>query len=329
MKSFCQELQGDETPWSKSQNWKQKQYFVSLTHCINFSNYFNDDSSDWRLYFKGVGYNGRIKDLEGYYFIDGLMFKDKYKNIEDLLHKYNFRTQLRAYKNFDSIGQKHKKYKKYTGLYEGNYYIDGLQADNYDLFSGFDEDGLQLNDYFALSDNKLYKNGSVFTGKSPYKIGINKGNYIDGINFKYDGESEIVNGKTYRFKVNKNIFGDILEPQLGYQYSPTYVATLSGFNPTTLGNGKNSYYAQGYPTTKLCKNSSNCSDDGASINDIYKKFKNVNLDDIFAWIGVATEYSHLNYKGAPPYTAAPILFKGHNPHTGEFGGKNYRLGYQE
>ena len=81
MKSFCQKLQGDETPWSKSQNFKQKQYFVSLTNCINFSSYFNDDSSDWRLYFKGVGYNGRIKDLEGYYFIDGLMFKDEYKNI--------------------------------------------------------------------------------------------------------------------------------------------------------------------------------------------------------------------------------------------------------
>ncbi len=80
MKSFCQKLQGDETPWSKSQNFKQKQYFVSLTNCINFSSYFNDDSSDWRLYFKGVGYNGRIKDLEGYYFIDGLMFKDEYKN---------------------------------------------------------------------------------------------------------------------------------------------------------------------------------------------------------------------------------------------------------
>ena len=32
----------------------QKQYFVSLTHCIDFSGYFNDDGSDWRLYFKGV-----------------------------------------------------------------------------------------------------------------------------------------------------------------------------------------------------------------------------------------------------------------------------------
>ena len=53
IKSFCQELQGGETPCSKSENWNTKQYFVSLTHCIDISGYFNG-GNDWRLYFKGV-----------------------------------------------------------------------------------------------------------------------------------------------------------------------------------------------------------------------------------------------------------------------------------
>ncbi len=70
----------------------------------------------------------------------------------------------------------------------------------------------------------------------------------------------------------------------------------------------------------------------ASIDDIYKNFKNVNSDEIFAWISVATIYSRygkdLSYEGTPD-TAVPILFKGHNPHTGEFGDKNYRAGYPE
>ena len=78
--------------------------------------------------------------------------------------------------------------------------------------------------------------------------------------------------------------------------------------------------------------SSNCSDEDASIEDIYQKFKNVNSDDIFAWISVATIYSRygedLSYEGTPD-TAAPILFKGQNPHTGEFGDKVYWKGYPE
>ncbi len=127
-------------------------------------------------------------------------------------------------------------------------------------------------------------------------------------------------------------YNDNLAPVLGYQFNSTHVASLNGFNPTTLGNGKDSYYAQGYPTTKLCKTSSNCSDEDASIEDIYQNFKNVNSDDIFAWISVATIYSRygedLSYEGTPD-TAAPILFKGHNPHTGEFGDKIYRTGYPE
>ena len=233
-----------------------------------------------------------------------------------------------------------KEYKKYTGLYEGNYYIDGLRADSHDLFSRIDEDGLKLNDYFALRDNKLYKNGSVFNGINLSKIGINEGHYIDGINFKFDGDYEIVNGKTYRFEDSASHFNnmvpvhynDNLAPVLGYQFNSTYVASLNGFNPTTLGNGKDSYYARGYPTTKLCRNSSNCSDEDASIEDIYQKFKNVNSDDIFAWISVATIYSRygedLSYEGTPD-TAAPILFKGQNPHTGEFGDKVYWKGYPE
>jgi hypothetical protein len=329
MKSFCQELQGDETPWSKSNDWISKQYFVSLTSCIDISNYFNGDN-DWILYFKGVGYSGRINDLEGYYFIDGLIYEDQYKTEEDLLYKYNFRTQLRSYKNFENNGQ---TYKKYTGLYKGNYYIDGLQADSHDLFSGFDEDGLPFNDYFALLVNKLYKNGFDFTGINPSKIGKNKGHYIDGSSFEFDGKYEIVNGKTYRFEVNRELDTDnTLAPRLGYQFSPTYLSKIYGFNPTSLGNGKNSYYTQGYPTTKLCINSNVCSGEDDSNNDIYQQFKTVNLDEIYAWIEVATEYSRYNENldnegEGTSKTALPILFKGNNPFNGEFGGENYQYGY--
>ena len=330
MKSFCQELQGDETPWSKSKNWNLKQYFVSLANCIDISSYFNGDN-DWRLYFNGVGYNGRINDLEGYYFIDGLIFEDQYKTEKGLLYKYNFRTQLRSYKNFDNNGQ---IYKKYTGLYKDNYYIEGLQADSHGLFSGFDEDGLPLNDYFALLGNKLYKNGFGFTGINPSKIGKNKGHYIDGSSFEFDGKYEIVNGKTYRFKEEQaHILGNRLHPRFGYQHNAAIFLKLSGFNPTHLGKGKNSYYAQGYPTTILCKSSSNdCTDKDDSVTDIYYQFMGLDSNEIYAWVEVVSVYSRygeaLSYSGKPE-DVKPILFKGHNPFSGNFDGKKYISGYPE
>jgi hypothetical protein len=322
IKSFCQELQGDETPWSKSNNWNPKQYFVSLTNCIVISSYFNGDN-DWRLYFKGVGYNGRINDLKGYYFIDGLIYEDQYKTEQGVLYKYNFRTQLRSYKNFDNNGQ---IYKKYTGLYKDNYYIDGLQAESHVLISGFDEDGLPLNDYFALLGNKLYKNGFGFTGINPSKIGKNKRHYIDGSSFEFDGKYEIVNGKTYRFKEEQAHI-------LGYQYNAVFFLELTGFNPTHLGNGKNSYYAQGYPTTILCKSSSNdCTDKDDSVADIYYQFMGLDSNEIYAWIEVVTVYSRygeaLSYSGKPD-DVKPILFKGNNPFYGNFDGKKYISGYPE
>lgn len=99
-----------------------------------------------------------------------------------------------------------------------------------------------------------------------------------------------------------------------------------------MGNGKNSYYTQGYPTTKLCKNSGQCSNKNDSVNDIYQQFKDVNLDEIYAWIEVETQYSRygedLSYSGKPE-DVRPILFKGYNPYTGEFDGKNYQTGYPE
>jgi len=99
-----------------------------------------------------------------------------------------------------------------------------------------------------------------------------------------------------------------------------------------LGNGKNSYYTQGYPTTKLCINSNVSSGEDDSNNDIYQQFKTVNLDEIYAWIEVATEYSRYNENldnegEGTTKTALPILFKGNNPFNGEFGGENYQYGY--
>lgn len=330
-KSFCQELQGEETPWSKSNNWTPKQYFVSLTNCIDIPAYFNVDGN-WRLYFKGVGYSGRIKDLEGFYFIDGVLFEDQYKTEQGVLYKYNFHTQLRSYKNFDNHGEMHSKY---TGLYKGNYYLDGLLAESHDHINEFDENGLPVNDDFSISENKLYKNGFTFTGLNPSKIGETNGHYINGSNYEFEVKLQIVNGKIYRYHNNEDLFKtNILHPILGYQYNDnaTSFSKLRGFNPTSLGNGINSYYTQGYPTTILCKNSGQCSNKNDSVNDIYQLFKDVDLDEIYAWIEVATQYSRygesLNYSGKAE-DVVPILFKGNNPYSGEFNGNTYWKGYMQ
>jgi hypothetical protein len=116
----------------------------------------------------------------------------------------------------------------------------------------------------------------------------------------------------------------------GYQYNAKNFSKLQGFNPTTLGNGINSYYTQGYPTTILCKNSSQCSNKNDSVDEIYQQFKDVDLDEIYAWIEVVTQYSRygedLSYSGKPE-DVKPILFKGNNPYSGEFDGETYWKGY--
>ena len=69
-----------------------------------------------------------------------------------------------------------------------------------------------------------------------------------------------------------------------------------------------------------------------SVNDIYQLFKDVDLDEIYAWIEVATQYSRygesLNYSGKAE-DVVPILFKGNNPYSGEFNGNTYWKGYMQ
>jgi len=52
-----------------------------------------------------------------------------------------------------------------------------------------------------------------------------------------------------------------------------------------------------------------------------------NCIDIFGYFNGGNDW-RLYFKGVSE-TAAPILFKGNNPHTGEFSDKNYRAGYPE
>ena len=73
----------------------------------------------------------------------------------------------------------------------------------------------------------------------------------------------------------------------------------------------------------LCLSNGKCSNQNDSIDDIYQKFKDVNKDDIFAWINVRTQYSELDVNGK----VRPILFKGNNPLRGYFNGNKYQSGY--
>ena len=187
----------------------------------------------------------------------------------------------------------------------------------------------------TLLGEKLYKNGFGFTGINPSKIGKKKGLYIDGSSFENQGKYEIVKDIIYSFNEEEiHRLGNKLHPRFGYQFNATTFFNFSGFNPTNLGKGKNSYYTQGYPTTILCKDTSsnNCTDNDDSVSDIYYQFMGLDSNEIYAWVEVVSVCSRygeaLSYSGKPD-DVKPILFKGQNPYRGNFDGKKYSSGYPE
>lgn len=319
MKSFCQELRGDQTPWDS------EQFFVSLTNCVELADYFIG-SSGKRLYFNGIGYTGRINELEHQYFIDGVLYEDEYKFDGNILTKKPFRDELPAYKQVNDNIQMNANF---YGIYDGLYYLNGVQADDYEFVSEWDSDNFEITNIFSLISGKLYKNHYAYLGYNPSKLQNHNGYYFSG---DYVPEENYI-------KVGQDIYF-IAENKSGSNYSDMLYKNgvgLTGFNSSILGNGINSYYASGFPTTILCENnsSSSCSDEDDSVEEIYQKFKDINSYDIFAWINVVTQYSlfgenlYYEWQNINSEDVAPILFKGNNPFTGVFDGINYKTGYPE
>jgi hypothetical protein len=334
---FCEEIEGKPII-----NEYKTEYFTRLSKqdCINFNQdiyqpFFFLQANN-QLFIKSYGYSGRLEGLSNISFKNGKIRYDrlehKDKKLKRFNHKQNSFVDYSGYitdtannpsieVGYYSTGTKVKE----KAIISVN---ESFQWGHHDPSSGYTNANLSREVIYSFIETngqrRLFKDGMAFTGDYKSKL------YING--YEYLEKFETVNDIVYKFEDNYNPYGEKIHQILVYQYKNHFFPSFTGFNPTSLGNGKNSYYTQGYPTTKLCINSSDCSDEDDSNNDIYQKFKNVNLGEIFAWIGVVTQYSRygddLNHKGVSK-TAAPILFKGNNPHTGEFDGKNYRLGYPE
>lgn len=306
--------------------------------CIDFNQkiyqpYFYNNNNN-RLFLKGKGYSGRLNGVPNISFKNGSVAYDEFEQNNSKTQRFNSKTK--SFVDYSGyIANLPNNHSSYSG-----YFVKGEKVEDNNISLVTEE--IKWNDlnisglhqkvtYSKLpfwEINKLYKNAVPYSGKYEGKT------YINGIDTSIrtvnDEKVEVINGYIYR--INKSKYN-----LLGIQYNSTGFSKLTGFNPSTLGNGINSYYAQGYPTTILCKtnNSSNCSDKNDSVEEIYQKFKDINSDDIFAWINVVTQYSryggNLYYEKENIYfeDVAPILFKGNNPFTGDFDGINYRMGYSE
>jgi hypothetical protein len=315
---FCEEIEGTLITESDI-----TYHFLRLSDydCVDFDQdmykpfFFTKNKN--QLFIKGKGYSGRLDGLPNLSFDNGQLKYDRLEQQNNQLKRFN------------------PKYNSFVG-YSG--YIKTLH-NNPSINSGYYVAGSKINERNTKLVNEKFEWGGVdiihaviysfkeqegrkqlFKHAIPFTGYYNHESYSNG----YKDELEIVEGKIYRFnRENYDANGNKLHDILGYQHSPTYFSWHSGFNPSSLGNGKNAYYAQGYPATMLCRSNGKCSNQNDSIEDIYQKFKDVNKDDIFAWINVRTQYSVLNVNGK----ICPILFKGHNPFTGYFNGNKYKSGY--
>lgn len=148
--------------------------------------------------------------------------------------------------------------------------------------------------------------------------------YISGLQSN-ESKFEIIKGINYVIHEETNHLSSIKLSRLKYKFKKNKYGTLWGFNPSNLGNGKNSYYTQGYPTTKLCLSYGYCTNENQSVDYIHQIFSHYGKDYIYAWINVWTEYSKFDENG----NIRPILFKGNNPLSGDFDGKKYSYGYPE
>jgi hypothetical protein len=327
-KSFCEEIQGNETPTSRKEQYSPPQYFVSLINCIDFSSYFTNNNNNI-LYFNGVGFTGRIKGLDQNYFIDGVLHKDDYSiDDENILYKSYFPSTLRAYKHFDEPSQgKVEEKRKFTGIYKNHYYNQGRRADSYTLIKTKDSDEFEINDYFYILENKLYKNNSLLNGINVSNYGKTNGYYVNGT-YVPESKYQVIDDHYYTVQANS-------EGSKYYDLLYLDNVPFTGFNSSTLGNGKNSFYTRGYPTTKLCKKNQNgglnCYDRGIlSDNQIYKEFEGTRISEIFSWVEVRTIYSKYRKNLNSSDSSAelrPLLFKGNNPFIGKVDGKNYWIGY--
>jgi hypothetical protein len=283
------------------------------------------------LYFNGVGFTGRIKGLDQYYFIDGVLHKDDYSiDDENILHISYFPSTLRAYKHFDEPSQgKVEKKRKFTGIYKNHYYYQGRRADSYTPIETIDSDGFEIIDYFYILKNKLYKNYSLLNGKNASNYGKENGYYVNGTHVP-ESKYQVIDDRYYTVQTNRE--GSKYHDLLYLDNTP-----FTGFNSSTLGNGKNSFYTSGYPTTKLCKTKQNgdltCYERGMlSDNQIYQKFEGTRISEIFSRVEVRTIYSKYRKNLNTSDSSAelrPLLFKGNNPFTGKFDGKDYWTGYPD
>jgi hypothetical protein len=321
---FCEEIEG--TPITQKDKTTQSYvtyHFLRLSDydCVDFDQdiykpfFFTKNKN--QLFIKGKGYSGRLDGLPNLSFENGQLKYDRLEQKNNRLKRFNHKDNsfvdysgyIKTLPNNPSINSGYyiagsKINERNTKLVNEKFEWGGVDIIHAVLYSFKEQEGRK----------QLFKHAIPFTGY------YNHESYSNG----YKDELEIVDGKLYRFnRENYDRDGNKLHDLLGYQYNPTYFSWHSGFNPSSLGNGKNAYYAQGYPTTMLCQSNGKCSNQNDSIEDIYQKFKDVNKDDIFAWIVVRTQYSKLNVNGK----IRPILFKGHNPFTGYFNGNKYQSGY--
>lgn len=325
---FCEDVNGAQMTQDD-----EIKYFtrISKHDCIDFNQdiyqpYLFTQTYN-QLFLKGHGYSGRLEGLSSISFENGNIRYDRLEHKDSKLKRLNHKeNSFVDYSGYITETSKNPSieagyYTKGTKVKEEDIIPvnESFQWGHHDPSSGnVPANFLREIIYSFIETNgtrQLFKDGIPHTGVYDEK------DYISGFH-SIVSEFEIINGKRYViYKENHDLSG--VKGLLKYEFKKNTFGKLSGFNPSNIGNGKNSYYTQGYPTTKLCLSDGNCTNENHTVDYIYKKFKNYPKVNIFAWINVWTQYSKLDENGE----IRPILFKGYNPYRGNFDGKKYSYGY--
>lgn len=174
---------------------------------------------------------------------------------------------------------------------------------------------------WAIFDSRT---GTLFGQPTNNDIGISK-NITITVMDQSGGTSSLVPFNLEVININdKPTISGI--PRLFFTFGKTYNFTPNASDiDLDIGKDKLIFSIKNKPQwAKFNKND--------SVNDIYQLFKDVDLDEIYAWIEVATQYSRygesINYSRKAE-DVVPILFKGNNPYSGEFNGNTYWKGYMQ
>jgi hypothetical protein len=325
--------------------------FVDLNKekdCVNFKEYLHEFvASDWKVFFRGNGFNGRLYALPNSYFENGNYNYDTF-----LLRMSKNTTRAVARKDFinsriifftgtiDSAVYNSNKYYRYSSELDNTqpgYFINGIKLkpnlvreeieklDNHKRDNSIDPFNLVTEQKvtYAYKDIRLYRNGIPFTG-SYHDLRNNDGR-IDKLSSYaagYINYARIDNDQILTI----NDFGGL--SVLTFPFRPENLTqnSFNGFNTTSLGIS-NGYYVKSFPAHVICVEEHYCKD--IRKGEDFKAFSNEPKDYIYAFVDnnpcTNTLLSHVR-NNCSSSTPDEVLYYGDQPFNGSFYGGEYTNG---